>query len=360
MHVGIKASATKRSQHLMASAGLSLMHVGIAATGTGSTVFPDGSSGAPAGAVQYATLLNSYAHIPAWNVAGVGYRVGYPTGQTFKIPGVDTLPTGASYNNTSKNITISASNVTLDGWDCSANGGTQIVGGSGCVNPTISNCKFLFGASTNPFINMTNSSSGGGTIINNVIDGNNGAGNPLAALVTIGGAGNWTIHYNWFKNVYEDAINFIVNATASLDTQFNIIENVGSGIGSAHPDWIQSFGSGPMTLNIQYNLVIANANGAYGSQGFSCQDNSIATVCAGITVSNNVFVLSVTPTTSAIAEVLFVDRSQLNGVATITNNYVDPTDLTQFLRNQSTNGGPYSGTIVESGNINMITGATVT
>ena len=45
----------------------------------------DGSANAPAGTPQLPTLLNGYAVRPSWNVAGVDYYVGVPTGTVLKI-----------------------------------------------------------------------------------------------------------------------------------------------------------------------------------------------------------------------------------------------------------------------------------
>ena len=45
----------------------------------------DGSANAPAGTPQFPTLLNGYAKTPSWNVAGVNYAVGIPSGSLCKI-----------------------------------------------------------------------------------------------------------------------------------------------------------------------------------------------------------------------------------------------------------------------------------
>jgi hypothetical protein len=92
----------------------------------------DGRSGAPAGPVVDAALLDGYATRPPWQVAGVDYHVGidrtrYPTDASLKPVGTATLPPGvtrdtsqAAYNH--KQILVTADNVTLDGYDFSGAG----------------------------------------------------------------------------------------------------------------------------------------------------------------------------------------------------------------------------------------------
>ncbi len=45
----------------------------------------DGSANAPAGPAQMPSLLNGYKAPPPWEVAGVDYAVGVPSGLTLKI-----------------------------------------------------------------------------------------------------------------------------------------------------------------------------------------------------------------------------------------------------------------------------------
>ena len=113
------------------------------------------------------------------------------------------------------------------------------------------------------------------------------AGNPLAAFVNITGAGGpWTVQYSWFKGVYEDALNLLLNTAGSLRVRWNLFEAGGVG---GHPDYLQSFGAGPMSVDVEFNMInhqAAGAEGQFGTQGFSCQDNPTNTRCTGISVRN--------------------------------------------------------------------------
>src|SRR4051812_12397732 len=85
----------------------------------------DGFASAPIGTPQFSNLLNGYAVRPDWSVAGVDYYVGAPSGTALKNPA--TISTsGVSVNAGAHIITVSGSNVMLDGYDFSLNGGWQI------------------------------------------------------------------------------------------------------------------------------------------------------------------------------------------------------------------------------------------
>jgi hypothetical protein len=74
-------------------------------------------------------------------VAGVGYAVAYPSGTALRAPSALSMP-GVVLNASAQTITISASNVTLDSYDFSVNGGwtVNIVA---AANVSIKNCKFV-------------------------------------------------------------------------------------------------------------------------------------------------------------------------------------------------------------------------
>ena len=86
--------------------------------------FNDGSAGAPAGAPQLPSLLSGYAARPPWQVAGVDYAVGVPSGMTLKDPATINMA-GVSVNAASHLIVMSGNNVTLSGYDFSLEGGWQ-------------------------------------------------------------------------------------------------------------------------------------------------------------------------------------------------------------------------------------------
>jgi hypothetical protein len=148
------AAMTNRRSLLAASvsAGAALMCAPALAVSPPEQWGDDGRSGAPAGPVVDAALLDGYATRPPWQVAGVDYHVGidrtrYPTDASLKPVGTATLPPGvtrdtsqAAYNH--KQILVTADNVTLDGYDFS--GGWMLNMGP-CSGLTISNCRFCVG-----------------------------------------------------------------------------------------------------------------------------------------------------------------------------------------------------------------------
>ena len=66
----------------------------------------DGSANAPAGAPQLPSLLNGYAVRPPWEVAGVDYAVGVPTGTTLKDPTLRISMSGVSVDTTNRLILV--------------------------------------------------------------------------------------------------------------------------------------------------------------------------------------------------------------------------------------------------------------
>src|SRR5208337_722431 len=61
--------------------------------------YVDGATGAPAGAPQLPTILSGYKVRPPWQVAGVDYAAGVPSGTTLKDPSTVAMA-GVSVNTT--------------------------------------------------------------------------------------------------------------------------------------------------------------------------------------------------------------------------------------------------------------------
>ena len=104
----------------------------------------DGSANAPAGTPQMPDLLNGNAVRPPWEVAGVDYAVGIPSGTTLKDPSTISMA-GVSVNTSSHVVTVTGNNVTLHGYDFSLNGGWEVYV-SGASNTVIENSKLLVGS----------------------------------------------------------------------------------------------------------------------------------------------------------------------------------------------------------------------
>src|SRR5262249_51657820 len=116
----------------------------------------DGSSNASGGLAQRPDLLKGKAVRPPWQVAGVDYAVGAPSGTTLKNPAAISM-SGVSVDAANKIVTVSGNNVKLDGYDFSLNGGWGVVVKG--ANATISDSKFVVGSNHNAPIQGTASAS---------------------------------------------------------------------------------------------------------------------------------------------------------------------------------------------------------
>ena len=103
----------------------SVSNTAISTSGT----WADGFASAPAGTSQYPTFFSGYSIRPPWRVAGVDYAVGPNPGVTLKDPATATLPSGVTRDSTNHLFTVTGSNVTLDGWDFSLEGGWNVIVG---------------------------------------------------------------------------------------------------------------------------------------------------------------------------------------------------------------------------------------
>ena len=112
------------------------------------TVDPTTTLGEPAnvlgGTPQLPNLLSGEDVRPQWELAGVDYAVGLPSGTTLKDPTIAAnLPAGVTYIAADHMIEVSANNVDLNGFDFSLHGGINVYI-AGSQNTTITNCNFHF------------------------------------------------------------------------------------------------------------------------------------------------------------------------------------------------------------------------
>jgi Bacterial Ig-like domain/Right handed beta helix region len=214
----------------------------------------DGSANAPAGTPEFTSILNGYAARPAWNVAGVDYYVGTPSGTVLKNPSTISMA-GVSVNSSSHVVTVSGSNVTLDGYDFSLNGGWQVNITNGANNVTVENSYFKVGANNQDpiFAEL----AGSITILNNTFDGgaSSGSDGSRASSMIYTGANTALIEYNRFTNFPNDGVDVVRNAT-SVVIQYNLFDTMSSG--SFHTDAVQTYGEGGIVQTIgsflfQYN-----------------------------------------------------------------------------------------------------------
>src|SRR6266404_7826154 len=104
----------------------------------------DGAVGASPSMPQHPELLKPYALRSPCKVAGVDYAVG-PTSTPLKDPATISMA-GISVAPSTRTVTISGNNITLDGYDFSLHGGYQMVVEG--ANTTISNSNFMAGTNT--------------------------------------------------------------------------------------------------------------------------------------------------------------------------------------------------------------------
>ena len=331
----------------------------------------DGSANAPIATPQFSNLLNGYAAIPSWNVAGVNYAVGIPSGTVLKDPTTGALPTGVTRDVANHTFTITGNNVILSGWDFSLEGGWQVqVTGN---NDTIENNNFKIGANALDPINTGGKTINSVTIKNNVIDGSGIKPSLNVALIWLLDSGTSTIEYNLIENAYTTAIQESPSGSTGSATnagqiiQYNVIANTGLGysIDGSHGDLVQDFGiatSGTQVfdnIQINYNTLIEN-NPQSAGQGLSIVSaaGNQNTYALQESVQNNTVVLSVAPGNIAYGAGI-IDTTWLNGTAVFANNYVDPTGALfgwSFVGKYNSTDGPYSGTVTTFNNINMLTG----
>jgi hypothetical protein len=312
-----------------------------------STTQTDGSSIAPPATGAMPALLDGTAARPDWNVAGVDYAVGVPSGTSLADPSTIDM-SGVSVDAGSHTVTIHGSNVTLSGYDFGLDGGWGIHIDSGAANITIKNSHFLVGGNAIVPINAA-SGSGDLTVSNNTVDGGGGSGDAVWALVNYNGSGTFTAKYNAFLNAPEDAIDFNAG-TMTTDVECNLFTNIGTSPGS-HPDPVQYVGVNASNSVEAYNTIYQP--NPSGMQGVQLQAQNGSTL-SGTKIENNTIVAKGGSSEAMSYSIAVIQNAgdTING-ATVNNNYID----------YSGAYGPFyppSGSnLTFSGNVNMATGATI-
>jgi hypothetical protein len=336
----------------------------------------DGGTNAPTGMPPFPRLLSSYAARPPWQVPGVDYRVGINTGVTLQP--ASSLPTSGSPSRsaTGSQIYLSNNGSILDGYDLS---GYQLqLSAANCI---VQNCKFqIISAGGTAMTNIT----GSNWIIRNCefygnyfIDGWTGAqiqANAQGAFI-----------YNYLERAGADFMDFYGTGSPiiPLIVKYNVVYSSASG---GHPDWLALGGptSNYYAMNIDYNLLYnialrseigglwgaANKMPSAGTQGigpdgWSNSPGSVSTVYGPFSVSNNVCIAARGASINyLIGDPLGYGLDPHGGSVIgagftlgINNNYIDPSGTAKFVpKGQNGQYGP--GTTL-SGNINMLTGGSI-
>lgn len=298
---------------------------------------------------QYPSLLSSYTYRPAWSVAGVDYYVGLPSSIILKDPATMSIPgTSVDLGNHRIIVDNTATNVVIDGYDFSLNGGWYVLNYTNVGTLTIKNSKFVVGSNHQTPINAL-SGTANVTILNNTFDGNFDLSTTLSTFVSFSGTGTFTAQYNWFKRAVSDVID-VNNVPANIVLQYNLFDDTGAP--GVHGDILQILGTGPYYATVQYNTVRQSAG--LSAQGFMLEpDNGAVTgVVSGGTVAYNTF-------TGAISYFTAVTIADLTGTYTAHDNYFELADGAFGFAPGGSRGGYNDGQplSVYTNNINMVSGA---
>jgi hypothetical protein len=307
----------------------------------------DGSANAPAGAPQLPNLLNNFAVLPPWEVAGVNYAVGVPAGTTLQDWETISQP-GVSVDVATNTVTITGNNVTLNDIDFSLHGGAQLlIYGS---NDVVSNSNFVYGTSMESDISLIAGSGSNVTIKNDTLNGNGPTlGSATAnqtSLISGQFTGTTTVEYNLMENFNQHALE--MNGSGALNYEYNLIENGGSGATGQHLNYLQ-FGSGVFgPVTVEFNTTYQPTTPISGGEGFQFYNNGSGSVNA--TLAYNTMIYG--PNGEGRVH---VPSGQYSGTTTasIHDNYISDPTGTFFYPDHNTTLDHYSG------DINLATGASI-
>jgi hypothetical protein len=341
---------------------LSAMFVVVFATGAGGLVGAhaetppaDGSQGAPAALARYPNLLEKYAKRPPWNVAGVDYGVGPPSGQSFEdwrnvsIRGC--TPAVA------KNMMIcSGKDITVVGVDFSTAGGAQLFINGSTGTATIKNNRW--GGATLPFLatGVIDVDAPAVVVENNDLNGASLGPAPQtqAALVLLRtGVRHAVVQYNYLHNYPGQVVNPVGGDGAALELyyRYNLIDDCNPSRDD-HMNVLQWI-SGDVSVEFSFNTLRQTLlGGAEGPQGYFNRSGTFRRIL----FNNNTEIAlkhGGTWTMSYIdhGSVTAAGGTLLTGPAEVKDNYFDVTG--------AEGGAFYPGTWkgwTLSGNINMSTG----
>ena len=198
----------------------------------------DGRSGASNLTIQHPNLLRGYVVRSPCKVAGVDYAVG-PQQLATKDPATISMA-GVSVDASTRTVSITGNNVTLDGYDFSLHGGYQVyVSGA---NTTIRNSNFALGTNTGAYL-----ISGGPSALNLMVEYCTMDASTIGSqtsLIGYAGSGAITLEYNWFKNFPQHVLELSQGLGVSFYVvyKYNLIDQ-GAIQAGAHLNYLQ-FGGG--------------------------------------------------------------------------------------------------------------------
>jgi hypothetical protein len=223
---------------------------------------------------------------------------------------------GVSIDAAKHTVTVSGSNVTLNGYDFARSGGWGIYVDAKATNTVIRNSNFLVGANNLVPINA-GAGCGNLTIMDNMFDATSSSG-AVWALVNYNGSGRFVAEYNSFLNSPDDAIDFGPGPMTTV-VEFNVFENLGTDP-QAHADAVQYTGTTSTNSVISFNTVYQS--NPSGNQGLQIEAQNGSTI-TNTWVENNVIVARGARTMSYS---IFVGAASgpntIDGVV-VANNYID-------------------------------------
>ncbi len=279
--------------------------------------YNDGSANAPAATVELPNLLSGYAAAAPWAVAGVDYAVGVPSNISLNNPASIAMA-GVSVNNSNHTVTVTSSNVTLNGYDFGLDGGWGINIAAGVTNTVIENSHFLVGANNNVPVNAA-AGCGNLTLLDNTFDGGSSQSGAVWALINYNGSGIFTAQYNAFLNAPDDAIDFS-SGTMTTVVKYNLFDNLGTSPGS-HPDSIQYTGVNASNSVDSFNTIYQP--NPSGMQGIQLQAQNGSTL-SNTAIENNVIVAKAASSVEMSYSIAVIESAgnTING-ATVEDNYID-------------------------------------
>lgn len=273
--VALVASTSLIAQQALAGSKLGMRSGRPGAVSTSD--YTTGQSIAKSGAVQYPHLLDassgtntngvSIPYRPAWAVAGVDYRVGPSSTQSYTgktLPGDSAnLPACASLDTTNRLLRINSTPCTIDGWDI---GAYQIYDQNASGTVIIRNNKF-----DNTVHWETSFYQGHGANTDVTIEFNDIFADLYASSQSSQfrlGSGNYTIQMNYIHNIGEDVINAdAVNGLTSGIFRWNLVVNYGAQW-QVHGDVYQGFCPGvSCTGGADWNGIDMEGNTIYQEYG---------------------------------------------------------------------------------------------
>jgi hypothetical protein len=318
---------------------------------------PDGSAGATPGAPQLPGLLRPYAARPPWKVAGVDYRVGLAADARLNDP-LTISADGVAIDMTNHLIRVTASNVTLRGYDFSLHGGYGVYIEPGVSDTVIEQSKFTVGV--NQVVPIAAEAGAGSlSVLGSTIDGGAAQGHAASdkvwTLINFNGSGRFVAEHNVLADAAADAIDFS-NGEISPTIRYNLVEDLGHAPG-AHPDFVQFIGNTASDSVIAFNTVYqpqgsGAVDGMEGIQVVAYQGAHPARITSTLVARNTIIAPGPERTMSCSIAIMEGVGNVLDGVR-VEDNRLD-------FRGAYYPFYPPSGShVVFSGNTDMVTGQPV-